>query len=98
MCAVVSRRWACRKRRRKNSPSIREAVLVMTGMKVMLRLFAYYSRHVLILLRAATCSGASRSWGCISKLFWWGCAELKYLPCVTARSKTRLRAPTASCR
>ena len=23
---------------------------------------------------AATCSGASRSWGWVSKLFWWGCA------------------------
>jgi len=37
-CAVVSR-WACRKRRRRNSPCIRrEDVLMMAGMKVLLRL------------------------------------------------------------
>ena len=68
-CAVVSprlSRWACRKRRRRNSPCIREDVLVMAGMKVMLPLLAYCSRYVFIFLRAATCSGASRSWGWVS--------------------------------
>ena len=39
-CAVVSR-WACRKRRRRNSLCIREDVLVTAGMKVMLRLLAH---------------------------------------------------------
>ena len=34
-CAVVSR-WACRKRRRRNSPCIREDVLVMAGMKIIM--------------------------------------------------------------
>jgi len=31
-CAAVSR-WACRKRRHRNSPCMREDVLVMAGMK-----------------------------------------------------------------
>jgi hypothetical protein len=33
-CAVVSR-WACRKRRRKNSPCMREEVVIMEGRKEM---------------------------------------------------------------
>ena len=48
-------------------------------------------------MRTATCSGGIEVLG-VGKPFWWGCAELPYLSCVTARSKTRLRAPAASCR
>ena len=38
-CAVVSR-WACRKRRRKNSPCMREDVVIMAGRKEMFWLSA----------------------------------------------------------
>ena len=58
--AVTSRGVACRKRRRKNSPCTREDVLVMAGMKHMLRLLAYCERQALIFLRATMCATVHR--------------------------------------
>ena len=70
-CAAVSR-WACRKRRRKNSPCMRQDALVMAGMKDMLRLLAYCERYALIFLRAeTTCSSPSGSWGWVRRPLWW---------------------------
>jgi hypothetical protein len=70
----------------------------MAGRKEMFWLSSYCCLLPLILRCAASCKGASRSWGCDSKPF---CCTWKLLPilsCVMDKSKTRLRLPAASCK
>ena len=64
-CAVVSRR-ACRKRRRRNSPCMREdvtMVLVMAGMKVLMMFAAVHWRATG--MKRATGNAAAHSMGAV---------------------------------